>query len=108
MIEDEELRTLFRAESEEHLQLLETGLLRLEAAPEDSSTLEEVFRAAHSIKGAARMLGIQAVEVVAHQFEEVLGAARRGQAALTPETVDRLSQALDAIRSLVDEAVTGV
>lgn len=52
MIEDQELRALFRTESEEHLHQLEDGLLRLEKNPTDQTTLEEVFRGAHSLKGA--------------------------------------------------------
>jgi two-component system, chemotaxis family, sensor kinase CheA len=53
MIEDQELRALFRTESEEHLHQLEDGLLRLEKNPTDQTTLEEVFRGAHSLKGGA-------------------------------------------------------
>jgi len=106
-IDDEELRTLFKAESEEHLQRLDEGLLRLERHPNDRATLEEVFREAHNLKGAARMLGVADVETVAHRFEDVLGAAKRGQVALTSELVDRLYRGLDGIRRLVEEAVTG-
>ena len=51
-IEDDELRDLFREESSEHLSRLEQGLLELEADPRDERTLEEVYRAAHSLKGA--------------------------------------------------------
>jgi chemotaxis protein histidine kinase CheA len=83
------------------------GLLRLEADPQDSATLEEVFRAAHSLKGAARMLGVHDVETVAHHFEDALGAAKRGRMILSPQTIDLLYGGLDAIRKLVQEAVTG-
>jgi two-component system chemotaxis sensor kinase CheA len=107
MIEDKEIRDLFRAECEEHLQALEQGLLTLEASPEDGATLQAVFRAAHSLKGAARMLGILSLERIAHECEERLGAVRRGQALFSAELVDRLSGALDAMRALVQEAVTG-
>lgn len=55
MIEDEELRDLFKVESEEHLQHLDEGLLRLERDPADQATLEEVFRDAHSLKGNAHI-----------------------------------------------------
>src|ERR671922_235943 len=58
MIEDLELRSLFRTESEEHLRILEEGLLRLESTPTDGKTLQEVFRGAHSLKGSAAMLGL--------------------------------------------------
>ncbi len=107
MIEDQELCALFKTESEEHLQHLDEGLLRLESNPRDSATLEEVFRAAHSLKGAARMLGVSDVETIAHQFEDALGAAKRGRTVLSSDTIDRLYGGLDAIRQLVLEAVTG-
>jgi two-component system chemotaxis sensor kinase CheA len=106
-IEDEELRALFQAESEEHLQRMEEGLLRLEQEPHNQSMLEEVYREAHSLKGAARMIGVRDVETVAHRFEDLLGPAKRGQATLTSDLIDRLSQVLDGIRRLVDHAITG-
>jgi two-component system chemotaxis sensor kinase CheA len=107
MIPDEELRALFRAESEEHLQLLDQGLLRLEKEPDHKGTLEEVFREAHSLKGAARMLGLSNIEMVAHRLEDVLRAASRGDLPLVPEHVDRLCVGVDAARKLVTEALTG-
>ncbi len=106
-IEDEELRDLFKVETTEQIEQLEHGLLRLEQNPKDQATLDEVFRAAHSLKGAARMLAISRVETVAHHFEETLGLARRGATELTSTTVDRLYQALDSIRELCDESITG-
>lgn len=106
-IEDDELRELFQAESEEHLQHLDDGLLRLESNPSDSSALDEVFREAHSLKGAARMLGVGKVETIAHCFEDVLGNAKRGQSVLSSHVIDRLYRGLDHIRKLVDEAITG-
>jgi two-component system, chemotaxis family, sensor kinase CheA len=72
MIEDLELHSLFKTESEEHLRLLEEGLLSLENNPTDGKTLEEVFRGAHSLKGGAGMLGLRNIERVAHGFEDVL------------------------------------
>ena len=107
MIEDDELRELFQTESEEHLQMLDDGLLRLETNPNDKSTLEEVFRAAHSLKGTARMLGVTGVETIAHHMEEELGGVRRGRGALTSTHIDRYSVGLAAMRRLVQEAVTG-
>ena len=62
MIEDLELRSLFKPDSEEHLRLLEDGLLSLESNPTDGKTLEEVFRGAHSLKGGAGMLGLRNIE----------------------------------------------
>ena len=106
-IEDEELRTLFQAESEEHLSRMDEGLLRLEQEPQNQTLLEEVYREAHSLKGAARMIGVRDVEAVAHRFEDLLGPAKRGQSTLTADFIDRLSQVLGGIRRLVDQAVSG-
>src|SRR5438093_11007483 len=107
MLDDPELNELFRTESEEHLRLLEEGLLRLEVSPGDAATLEAVFRAAHTLKGAARMLGVQGIETIAHRFEDELESARQGKCVLSPDRIDCLCFALDAIRKLVAEAVTG-
>ena len=107
MIEDDELRELFQAEGEEHLQTLDEGLLRLETRPDDQATLEEVFRAAHSLKGTSRMIGVHGVELIAHQMEEELGGARRGHSVLSSTDIDRYSVGLRAMRQLVQEAVTG-
>ena len=105
MIEDVKLRELFNAESEEHLQHLDDALLRLEKTPADQALLEEAFREAHSLKGAARMLGLNAIQVHAHQLEDELNSARRGAQALNPELIGRMSGELANIRRLVLEAV---
>ncbi len=107
MIEDKELRELFKAESGEHLQSLETGLLRLEKEPADKPALETVFREAHSLKGSARMLGVRDVERIAHRIEDMLGGVRKGDVALSAEYLDLIYKGLDAVKKLVHEAVTG-
>lgn len=107
MIQDSEMRALFAAESEEHLEQLDTGLLGLETNPDDKAILAETFRHAHSLKGSSRMLGLSDIEALAHNFEEALGAAVRGQEALSSERIERLLKALDTIRSLVRQATTG-
>ncbi len=105
MIADAELRRLFRAESGEHLARLDDGLLRLEGTPADPALLEEVFRESHSLKGAARMLGLSRIELAAHGFETILNAARKGESTLTPATVEHLNAALVDLRRHVAEAL---
>ena len=78
MIQDVTLRALFKAESEEHLQHLDDALLWLEHTPGDQARLEEAFREAHSLKGAARMLGLGSVQILAHQIEDTLNGLRNG------------------------------
>ena len=81
MIEDKELRDLFRMEGADYMQCLDDGLLSLEQRPDDQSLLEEIFRAAHSVKGAARMLGLDEIQSLAHIMEDTFDAIRKG---LTP------------------------
>ncbi|MDP2809745.1 MAG: Hpt domain-containing protein [Rhodocyclaceae bacterium] len=105
MIEDPELRRLFEAESAEHLARLDDGLLRLEKTPADPPLLEEVFRESHSLKGAARMLGLAGIEAAAHGLESIFNAARKGEAPLVPETIARMNAALADLRRRVREAL---
>jgi two-component system chemotaxis sensor kinase CheA len=107
IIEDEELRDVFKIASEEHLQKLDDGLLYLEEHPRDAAKLEELLRETHSLKGDAGMLGVKSVASLAHQMEHILGGVKRGETQLTSDISDKLSQGLEAIRKLVDEAVTG-
>jgi two-component system, chemotaxis family, sensor kinase CheA len=107
MIEDRELRDVFKVASQEHLQKLDDGLLYLEQHPSDLAKLEELLRATHSLKGDAGMLGVKNVASLAHQMEHLLGGVKRGETQLNSELSDRLSQGLDAMRQLVNEAITG-
>lgn len=107
MIDDEELREIFRTESANHIQRMEDGLLRLEQDPQDEETLREVFRSAHTLKGSAALMEVEDVRLVAHRFEDVLGAARDGDLTVTPTIVDGLCGQIDAIRALVAATLSG-
>ena len=96
----QELRATFAVEAQEHLQVMATGLLQLdkELAPESQRSLvETVFRAAHSLKGAARAVGSSAVESRCQSLEEVLASWKRGDGAPSPDALDRLHRLLDAV-----------
>ena len=108
MIEDKELAKLFKAESAEHLARLDDGLLCLEKNPADQTLLEEVFRESHSLKGAARMLGLSKIEAAAHDLETILNTARKGETSLTPEVIERMTVVLGDLRKLVQEALGGI
>lgn len=107
MIADKGLRDLFKSESEEHLQTLDSGLLALEKPPVAPALLEELFRAAHSLKGAARMLGLGDLESLSHGFEDILGGVRRDPSTITPELLARLAAALVDMRSMAHFSLTG-
>lgn len=107
MIEDQELRQLFKAESAEHLAHLDDGLLRLEKTPNEQALLEELFRDSHSLKGAARMLGLGKIEAAAHGLEGIFNAARKGEAPLTPNMIERMNATLADLRQRVQESLSG-
>ncbi|KOR33386.1 hypothetical protein TI05_01330 [Achromatium sp. WMS3] len=107
MIQDDELRQLFRIESEEHLQKLEQHLLQLESQGTNQELLAKLQREAHSLKGSARMLGIVDIETVTHAMEDVFKALSNAELILTPEWVDRLEEGLDTLQKMAHEAITG-
>jgi two-component system chemotaxis sensor kinase CheA len=107
MIEDEELRMTFQFASEDHLQKLDEGLLYLEQHPDDREKIAEMLREAHSLKGDAGMLGVKDVATLAHQWEHLLGTLKDGETPFNADICDRLYSGLDAIRKLVNEAITG-
>ena len=71
----------FLIEAGEHLQNLNKGLLSLEKSPSDMDLIDELFRAAHTLKGSAAMMGFQGVSDVAHTAEDMLGQFRSGTSA---------------------------
>lgn len=106
IIEDEELRNLYKAASTEHIQNIESGLLHLENNPQDQVTLEQLLREMHSLKGDSRMLGVKDVETLTHQLEEIIGTVKHGKI-LSSQLLNSLYQGLDAIRKIATEAVGG-
>ncbi|WP_448572237.1 hybrid sensor histidine kinase/response regulator [Trichothermofontia sp.] len=106
-IEDDELREVFQIASEEHIQNLDAGLLHLEKHPDDMETLKALMRDTHSLKGDANMLGLKDLGTLAHQMEHLLGQVIRGEQPFTTELADHLGHGLEAVRKLVNEALTG-
>ena len=105
MIEDPTLREMFRAECLEHATNIETGLLRLGQSSDSALLLDDIFREAHSLKGAARMLGLRDIQNLAHDLENTLDEARQGNIVIEGREIPPLLQKLDGIRALVAVAV---
>jgi chemotaxis protein histidine kinase CheA/CheY-like chemotaxis protein len=95
--DDPELLATFRAEVEERLASLQTGLLALEHHARPRQAVAGLFRDAHTVKGSARMLGLHAVLRVAHAMEDLLVALRDGRFAVRRDHVDLLLTACDGI-----------
>jgi len=94
---DASLLELFSLEAEAQTQVLSAGLLALERNPTQGDQLEACMRAAHSLKGAARIVGIDAGVSVAHVMEDCLVEAQEGRLRLRPEHIDALLQGTDLL-----------
>ncbi|EZH84430.1 chemotaxis protein CheA [Ectopseudomonas composti] len=94
---DASLLDLFRLEAEAQKQVLDTGLLILERDPTNAGQLEACMRAAHSLKGAARIVGLDHGVQVAHAMEDLLVAAQEGLLRLLPDHIDALLQGSDLL-----------
>ena len=95
--EDPELLATFRAEVEDRLASLSAGLLQLENHPSPKQLVAGLFRDAHTVKGSARMMGLQAVLETAHAAEDLLGAIRDGRFHARRDLVDLLLATVDGI-----------
>jgi two-component system sensor histidine kinase and response regulator WspE len=93
------LHELFRAEAETHAGALSEGLVKLEGTS-DAATVEPLMRAAHSIKGAARVVGLDIAVKLAHAMEDVLVAMQKGREAIEPARIDQLLKGTDLLASL--------
>jgi two-component system sensor histidine kinase and response regulator WspE len=94
---DASLLELFSLEAEAQTQVLSAGLLALERDPTQADHLESCMRAAHSLKGAARIVGVDAGVSVSHVMEDCLVSAQEGRLLLRPEHIDALLQGTDLL-----------
>jgi two-component system, chemotaxis family, sensor kinase CheA len=104
---DELLKKLlatFRLEADGHLENMVAGLLSLEKTPvaEQSALVEVIFRAAHSLKGAARAVNLTHVEAVCRSLENVFSATKDRRLIISSDLIDLLLQATDVLGRLVD------
>jgi two-component system chemotaxis sensor kinase CheA len=101
----------FKTEQQEHIQKINAGLLALEKNPptavEQQAILKEIFREAHSLKGAARAVGFTSIESLGHALESLLLSAKEGRLSFAPELFDLLYQTLDAIEIVMTQVEAG-
>lgn len=93
---------IFLDESNEHLQTLSDQLIILEKEPDNSDTINEIFRAAHSLKGMAGTMGYKRMQNLTHDMENVFSEVRNGNMEVNSNLVDVLFQCLDALETYVD------
>ncbi len=93
---------IFIDETKEHLQNLNEQLLILESEPENENTINEIFRAAHSLKGMAGTMGYKRMQKLTHNMENVFSEIRNGKMKVKSELVDVLFRGLDALESYLE------
>ena len=101
---NEMMLELFRAEVETHAASLTNGLLKLEHDSNTPGLLDGMMRAAHSIKGAARIVRIMPAVEVSHVMEDCFVAAQRGELVLEPNGIDVLLQSVDLLAQISNES----
>lgn len=99
---------VFIEEGREHLQELNDALLNLEKNPDDVETINEIFRAVHTLKGMAGTMGFDKLTKLCHRMENFLDILRKEEMKVTPEIVDRIFYGVDLISQLLESiAATG-
>ena len=96
---------IFIDETKEHLQSLNEQLLVLEKEPENADTINEIFRAAHSLKGMAGTMGYKIMQELTHKWEDVFSEVRNGKMKVTPDLVDVLFKGLDKLETILDNII---
>lgn len=93
---------IFLDETKEHLQSLNTQILNLEQSPEDLETINEIFRAAHSLKGMAGTMGYKRMQALTHEMENTFMEVRNGTLKIKGNMIDVLFQTLDALQEYLE------
>ena len=93
---------IFLDETKEHLQNLNTQILDLEQDPENMDTINEIFRAAHSLKGMAGTMGYKRMQNLTHDMENVFSEVRTGAIKVKSEMMDTLFKCLDALEEYLE------
>lgn len=93
----------FIEEAKEHLDTIEQGVLNLQATMSDSDRLNELFRAAHSVKGGAAMLGFTAIQQVSHHLEDCFKLLTENQVPIDRRLEDMFLKGSDVLKELLEE-----
>ena len=96
----------FLEESQDFLDQLNLNLTQLEEKPEDENIVNEIFRAAHTLKGTASFVGINDIREIAHKMEDVFGAIRKGELKVTAAIIDTMFEATAMLTLVRDRART--
>ncbi len=96
---------IFIDETKEHLQSLNEQLLILEKEPENTETINEIFRAAHSLKGMAGTMGYKTMQELTHKMEDLFSEVRNGKMKVNANLVDLFFKGLDKLEGILDSII---
>ena len=102
-----EYQDIFLEEADEQLQELNQNLLELEKNPDNIDIINNIFRAAHSLKSSAAFVGLNDLSDLAHKMENLLQGIRDRTMAVTPEIVDVIFKCFDEINSVIESVAAG-
>ncbi len=103
MDDTQKYRELFFEETDEYLQTLNDCVLELEKNPEDSSLLDEIFRAAHTLKGMAATMGYKTMTELTHRMENVFEVFRSGSVNVDSDIISLIFRCLDKLSEIVED-----
>lgn len=98
-------KEVFAAEARDYLQSLNDDLLRFEKNPDDKDTVDDMFRAAHSLKGMAGTMGFDELAEFTHEMESVLDLLRNHELEPTAEVINALFGAVDTLEILLEQTI---
>ena len=93
---------MFLAEAREHLQELNLAVVRVEETPDDRETINEIFRAAHSLKGMSATMGFEGMASLTHHMEDVFELLKQRRGGLERAAIDVLLECIDVLEAAVD------
>ncbi|WNF35856.1 chemotaxis protein CheA [Bacillaceae bacterium IKA-2] len=93
----------FLEETQENLDVLEEGFIELEKDPDNKDWMDSVFRAIHTIKGGAGLMGFEVISGIAHHLENVLDQIREGSSSYSDEVASAMLQGYDLLKQMIDQ-----
>jgi two-component system chemotaxis sensor kinase CheA len=105
--EMQEIISDFLTEADEITSSLDQNFIKLESSPTNSDLLNEIFRAVHTIKGAAGFLALDEVSSLSHKMEDILNKLRKSELSITIDIMDVLLNSLDILKKLIDNVRDG-
>jgi len=97
----------FLSEAEDHINTLERGISELETASDSDTLIEDLFRAAHTLKGAAALVKLTTTSNIAHRMEDILEELNEKKRKLSKGLIELLLYMLDAIKGLIQDVAQG-